>query len=145
MEVISVSFQRISERVQLHFTDRKKDVSCLGNLPKVTAYCQVESRSVSRWSKVALYSFWLYYAAFQFYKFKFSEGFYLLVCFVSISVAIIGFWAIATAATVMLFACQFSGMAGHANDAWLSCWHNFVLLTSLPYGCSFPLENPTSL
>lgn len=84
--------------------------------PRSQAYCGVEPRLVSRWSQVVLYPLSLHYAASQFYEFKISEVLYLLVCFVSISVAIIGFGAMATAATVMLLACQFSGMAGHVND-----------------------------
>lgn len=143
LEMISASSQRIARRVQLHFRDKEK--WCLGNSPKVTSLLWVECWAISRWSKVAPYSLWLHCTASQFYKFKHSEGFYLLICFVSISVTIIGFGAMATAATIMLLACQFSRMAGHVNDGWLSCWHNFVLLTSLPYGCAFPLENPTSL
>lgn len=80
--MISANSQRIARRVQLHFRDKEKDdawVTC----PRSQVYCGVELRSVSRWSKVAPCSLWLHHAASQFYKFSISEGFYLLICFVS--------------------------------------------------------------
>lgn len=85
--------------------------------PRSQTYSGVELRSVSRWPKVTPYSLGLHHAVSQFLQVQALRGFLFACLFCFFFSHFVRFWAIATPATVMLLACQFSGMAGHVNDS----------------------------